>query len=49
MFVALVYIVFNGALSYLAARLRTRLKRQVAPPAADAEQAADRELELPRG
>lgn len=47
--VALVYLVFNGALSYLAARLRTRLKRQVAPPAAAGEQAADRELELPRG
>ncbi|WP_369140929.1 amino acid ABC transporter permease [Modestobacter versicolor] len=47
--VSLVYLVFNGALSYVAARLRTRLKRTVAPPDADAEQAADRELELPRG
>lgn len=47
--VALVYLVFNGALSYLAARLRTRLRRTVAAPAAHAEQAADRELELPRG
>jgi len=47
--VALIYLVFNGALSYLAARLRTRLRRSVAPPSGDAEQAADRELELPRG
>jgi len=45
--VALVYLVFNGALSYLAARLRTRVRRQVAPPSAPAEQAADRELETP--
>ncbi|MGY5884950.1 amino acid ABC transporter permease [Modestobacter lacusdianchii] len=45
--VALVYLVFNGALSYLAARLRTRVRRQVAPPSAPTEQAADRELETP--
>jgi len=45
--VALVYLVFNGALSYLAARLRTRVRRQVAPPSGPAEQAADRELETP--
>ncbi|MCZ2849165.1 amino acid ABC transporter permease [Modestobacter sp. VKM Ac-2978] len=45
--VALIYLVFNGALSYLAARLRTRVRRQVAPPAGPAEEAADRELETP--
>ncbi|MCZ2818652.1 amino acid ABC transporter permease [Modestobacter sp. VKM Ac-2984] len=45
--VALIYLVFNGALSYLAARLRTRVRRQVAPPSGPAEQAADRELETP--
>lgn len=47
--VALVYLVFNGALSYLAARLRARVDRRVATPTAPAEQAAARELETPLG
>jgi len=47
--VAFIYLVFNGALSYLAARLRTRVDRRVAAPTRAAEQAAARGLETPHG
>ena len=47
--VALVYLVCNGSLSYLASRLRTRARRHTAAPVRPAEQAAARELETTRG
>ena len=47
--VALVYLVCNGSLSYLASRLRTRVRRHTAAPVRPAEQAAARELETTRG
>jgi glutamate transport system permease protein len=47
--VALVYLVCNGSLSYLASRLRTRARRRTAAPARPAEESAARELETTHG
>jgi glutamate transport system permease protein len=47
--VALVYLVVNGLLSFLASRLRTRVRRRTAPPAGPAEEDAARELENTHG
>ena len=47
--VALIYLVCNGSLSYLASRLRTRVRSRTAAPARPAEESAARELENTHG